>query len=446
MKQRKLKYIFLFLMILFSKIGFSQIENLIIETYYVADANDATDTTGGGVEVGTKTYRIFVDLKPNCKLKKVFGNEFHPLVFKSTENFFNNKVDGQTLAKNFNRLLLKENTVALDTWITIGQITTRDTLFGVQKIYDTNGSFIGGNNNDGGSSQIVAGLLINNTEQIGVPLTTSDGIDYKVSDSTSWFVYGKINEVTALDSTIFGYALPPAKEFISTNSGWISSRGSSGVDAQKNEVLIAQLSTKGELTLKLNVEVEIPDGDNFRTVTYVAKGDTLLEGEEISPFLSYPFVCGCRDADYLEYKNIYACDNLDSCKTKIVLGCMDTSACNYNSKANYNLSSLCCYPGYCNDRNLSVVCPQFEDDANKFYLFPNPSSQNINFNMWLTRQEELKYSILNLYGVEVQAETSMGVAFGDIYKEIDLLNLQSGVYLFRLNRNGNYYKKVFIKR
>ena len=48
--------------------------------------------------------------------------------------------------------------------------------------------------------------------------------------------------------------------------------------------------------------------------------------------------------------------------------------------------------------------------------------------------------------VEVQAETSMGVAFGDFYKEIDLLNLQSGVYLFRLNRNGNYYKKVFIKR
>jgi hypothetical protein len=218
------------------------------------------------------------------------------------------------------------------------------------------------------------------------------------------------------------------------------------VDAQKNEVLIAQLSTKGELTLKLNLEVEVPDGDNFRTVTYVANGDTLLEGEEISPFLSYPFVCGCRDADYLEYKNIYACDNLDSCKTKIVLGCMDTSACNYNSKANYNLSSLCCYPGFCNDRNLSSVCPQFEDDANKFYLFPNPTSQNINFNMWLTKQEELKYSILNLYGVEVQAETSMGAAFGDFYKEIDLLNLQAGVYLFKLNRNGNFYKKVFIKR
>jgi hypothetical protein len=66
--------------------------------------------------------------------------------------------------------------------------------------------------------------------------------------------------------------------------------------------------------------------------------------------------------------------------------------------------------------------------------------------MWLTKQEELKYSILNLYGVEVQAETSMGAAFGDFYKEIDLLNLQAGVYLFKLNRNGNFYKKVFIKR
>ena len=125
---------------------------------------------------------------------------------------------------------------------------------------------------------------------------------------------------------------------------------------------------------------------------------------------------------------------------------MDTSACNYNSNANYNLSSLCCYPGFCNDRNLSVVCPQFEDATNKFYLFPNPTYENINFNMWLKTQEELKYSILNLFGVEVQSEISMGNASGDFTTELDLINLEAGVYLFKLNKNGNFYKKIFIKR
>jgi hypothetical protein len=34
------------------------IKNVIVETYYVSDANDATDTTGGILEPGSKTYSI----------------------------------------------------------------------------------------------------------------------------------------------------------------------------------------------------------------------------------------------------------------------------------------------------------------------------------------------------------------------------------------------------
>ena len=31
------------------------LENVIVETYYISDANDATDTIGGGVVVGSRT-------------------------------------------------------------------------------------------------------------------------------------------------------------------------------------------------------------------------------------------------------------------------------------------------------------------------------------------------------------------------------------------------------
>jgi hypothetical protein len=423
----------------------AQIENVIVEKYYISDANDATDTLGGGLETGNTTYRIFIDLKEGSRLKKIYGDQYHTFKIKSTENFFNNKIDGQTFAKDFNKNRLKENTVALDSWLTIGQITTIQTSFGVLKVDDTNGSFIGGINNDGGSEQIPNGLLLNNNSDIGVPLTTSDGIGTKTSDSASWGSNGIFDEVTNEDSTIFG-SLKVGKEFVSNNFVVQSSTGSNGVDPTKNHVLIAQLTTKGELSFELNLEIEINENGQEKTIKYVANSDTLFEGEEISPYLTYPFICGCRDANYVEYSNIYGCDNVDSCKTKIVLGCMDVNACNYNPAANYSVKTMCCYPGFCNDRDLEVVCPQFNSNADKFYLFPNPANQKINFNVWTNEQIELKYSILSLFGEEVQAESSFGSVSGDFTKEIDLSNLTNGVYLFRLNSNGNFFKKVFVKQ
>lgn len=437
------KLIFVFFILIY-QISFAQIENVIVETYYISDGNDATDTLGGGIDIGTKTYRIFIDLKQGCKIKKVYGDQFHPIRISSTENFFNNKIDGQTFAKDFNKNRLKENTVALDTWLTIGQITTVQTFFGVPKNDDLNGSFIGGINNDGGSAMLSNGLLNNSNAEIGIPLTNSDGIDSKVSDSTSWGSYGILDPSTNVDSSIFG-SIKFGKEFISTNAGWQSSKGSFGVNSEKNHVLIAQLTTKGELSFELNLEVEEPNGIDTRIVKYVANKDTLIGNEQISPFLKYPFVCGCRDANFLEYKDIYACDFADSCKTKIIFGCTDTNACNYNSMANFNIKDLCCYPGLCGDRDLSMVCPEVYSEFRKFYLFPNPTDGKLNINLWLTQSQELKYSIVNFFGEEVQKEISLGNVMGDFTKEIDLSNLTSGIYFFKIEMEGQFYKKIFLK-
>ncbi|MEY4593948.1 MAG: hypothetical protein RIQ47_358, partial [Bacteroidota bacterium] len=40
----------------------AQVENVIVERYYVSDASDATDTIGGGLAAGSVTYRIYIDL------------------------------------------------------------------------------------------------------------------------------------------------------------------------------------------------------------------------------------------------------------------------------------------------------------------------------------------------------------------------------------------------
>jgi hypothetical protein len=440
-------HLFIFLFFLFgSKPIFAQIENVIVETYYIADTNDATDTTGGGIETGTKTYRIFVDLKPGSKIRKIYGDTYHTLRFESTQVFFNNKVDGLTFAKDFNKNRFKENTVALDTWLSIGQVSQQGTktYFGVPKIADRDGSFIGGFNSDGGSAAIAQGLLVNADSELGIPVTTSDGIDTMIAGANNWAHYGFQDFATQSDSTIFG-SLVAGNLFQSNDAGLINSSGISGVIRDTNQVLIAQLTTKGELSFEINLEIEQLDGVFTKIVKYVAKNDTLLEGESLSPFLSYPFLCGCLDANYLEYKNIYACNIQDSCKTFAILGCMDTSACNFDPKANYNVNAMCCYPGYCNDRDLTIVCPAIGDDNFRLSLFPNPSNEILNFTFWLKNEHAISYGIEDLFGNEIRAEIGLGSDVGNVFRSIDISKLENGLYLLKLNINGLIFRKPFLK-
>jgi hypothetical protein len=438
MKSNFCKYILVLIVLLVHKICIAQVENVIVETYYVTDANDEADTIGGGIEIGTTTYRVYIDLKEGSRLKKIYGDQYHPIVFKSTKKFFNNKVDGQSFGYLFNKNRLDENTVALDTWLTLGQISNSNLkLNGILKSDDRDGQLIAGSNND-------EGLLINNNSQIGIPLTQADGIDTINYAPSGMYNYGILNALNSSDSTIFG-SLIDTNQFVSYDAG-IQNSGTIGIIRNKNQILIGQFSTKGEFSFEINVEVEEPDGINTKIVKYVARKDTLFEDEKLSPFLRYPFLCGCTNANFIEYDDIYACEFIDSCKTPIILGCMDTSACNYDPKANFNVQSLCCYPGYCNDRNLEIVCPEITSDFLKFFLFPNPAKDNIILNLWLLEPSEVSVSIENIFGVVAISDKNLGQLIGNTNQTIDISSLESGVYYFRI-RTGSYdQRKVFIKK
>ena len=69
MKITQLSLVFC-LTLLFHLNGNAQLQKVIVEKYYISDANDASDTLGGGINTGTTTYRIFVDLAPGSILKK----------------------------------------------------------------------------------------------------------------------------------------------------------------------------------------------------------------------------------------------------------------------------------------------------------------------------------------------------------------------------------------
>ncbi len=266
------------------------LEDIIVERYYVSDANDATDEDGGSLPEGSVTYRIFVDMLPGYNFQAVYGNDNHTLRIATTTEFFNNEDRGEQTGESIGDNRVDENTVAVDSWISVGGAT--DEHLGVLKSEDPDGSIVGGANNDGGSEGIAEGLLANEDPSAGIPLTTADGL-----------VEGAPVEVTAVgDLDLSMFADENDGTALVTNGGsWAALGGAQGA-TESNMVLIAQITTDGELSFELNVQIGTPDGGVER---YVASNP--IDEEILFPALTFP-----RTA---------------------VVGCTDDAACNFNPEA-----------------------------------------------------------------------------------------------------------------
>ncbi|MFM2285836.1 MAG: hypothetical protein RLZZ543_1333, partial [Bacteroidota bacterium] len=319
----------------------AQLEGLFVETYYVADSADAQgDLSGSNLQPGEITYRVYLDLAPGSKVVEVFGDTGHPFSISSTRRFFNHQ---QALVLSYAMPISdsREDTKALDTYMTIGKVAEPGDRFGVPKSLDTDGNFIAGDRN-------FSGLLRNEDVNVGIPLTSSDGFmtdaSQNINNEQDFIVDGIVgNDVTlgVVDTSIFSfYAIDST--FYSDGFRFICIPGIAGVNADSNHVLIAQLTTMGDISMKLNAVIRTADGQDLR---YVSTDTITASNMFYLADLNYPPACGCTDPNYFEYSPEYACFIDGSCITPLVLGCTDTMACNYDSAANFNLQYLCCYPG-----------------------------------------------------------------------------------------------------
>jgi len=416
-----------------------------VETYYISNTDDATDTLGGHLEEGSTTYRIYIDLLPDSKILSVYGDANHPLVFTSTSPFFNHKEEGITFAKDLSRNRFEIGTVPLDSYITLGQCSksfAQGAYFGIPKEKDTDGSVIGGPNNDGGSESIASGLLINANPQMGLPLTMADGLALMSQLPGAWTDIGFIDISSGMDTTVFGATTP--KYNFNRRNVILKNSGITGVNPQENEILIAQLTTKGDITFEINVEVEINVGGTLKTVRYVAQNESLSENEIFVPLLNYPYSCGCKDPAYLEANPSFACEDNSQCLTPIILGCMDSLACNYNPNANYNLQDICCYVGYCRDLDISLVCPDLKprkgNDATHASVYPNPASSDLNVSLDFVEYNDIHYIIVDLFGNQIRK----GVTSGQD-KYINIAELSEGCYALRLETVKGVFVVPFVK-
>ncbi|MCB0397359.1 MAG: T9SS type A sorting domain-containing protein [Flavobacteriales bacterium] len=447
MSMKKCLFLGMMLSLGFSTWCFGQLENIIVEIYYISDQYDATDTTCGHLEEGSVTYRIYADLVKGSKVTKIYGDKNHRLKIASTEPFFNHKTEGVSFGKDLSKSRLKEDVVALDTWLTLSMPSKSHV--GVQKINDADGSIIGGTNNDGGSAGISGGLLVNTDTDAGIPLTTADGLLTPHFTPSNWIDKGIVEFGTGNDSTIFG-SLVSDTVFVSYDA-FLGNSGAYG-PTDENRVLLAQLTTKGDLSFELNLVVSDSTG---KTYTYVARDSILLPDELLRSYLKYPLPCGCTDPNYLEFDKGFGCEKAGACKTPIVIGCMDPAACNYNSSANFPLDAssqvaLCCYPGSCNDRDISVVCPNLSIGDPKedlmFALFPNPAGPKVEIRTYTILHGNITCIVYDMFGRSVMEKQVSSNGQNSNTISVDVSLLSSGSYILRLLTDEYTGTQWFIKK
>lgn len=235
------------------------LECVVVEIYYISDANDAAANQDGGVlPVGSVTYRIYADMLPGYRFQAVYGVDTpgaeHECRIETTTLFFNNEDRGAT-TPNFTKAQAADNTVMLDSWLSVGAACKFN--YGILKSMDDGVATVVNN--------YIPQVLQNNNPLAGIPLTVQDGIIAGNGTPEPVTFVGITSEVLVFDNQNDGTNGPV---FSTMNGSWAALNGALGPDPVDNKVLIAQITTDGILSFELNIQIGTPNGG---VENYVAK-------------------------------------------------------------------------------------------------------------------------------------------------------------------------------
>ena len=256
-----MKRLFLFCFVLIGSIVCAQpgLQGIYIEPYYVTSSDDQKSTNAGGVlEDGSVTYRIFVDLEPGYRFQAAYGSPEHPLEISSSSYFYNHNHSGNTHPNVIPERDLARNVTLLDSWVTAGAAT--ENHLGIPRKFD----FLA---QDGylrfqsGYLENTAKLTEEDTGPLTVPLSQCDGL------ARAEFI--PATTIYNMDSVGWAFSsVTRAKRLYVDNGAWACmGKGSVGADSTSgNHVLIAQITTSGELKYKLNIMIGTPEGKSIQYV------------------------------------------------------------------------------------------------------------------------------------------------------------------------------------
>jgi len=427
--------------------GAQGLEDVIVEKYYVANASDAADPDAGDLAVGTVTYRIYIDMAPDYKLETVFGSENNPLSIETTTEFFNNEDRGGLTGNDLGTTFLDDGTVLLDSYVSMG--AGGDNRWAVLKSEDPNGAI---NNSDG--------KLRNLSNVAGIPLRVADGLVPGSPPEVTFVPGGSI--VSQLDDENDGPSV------IITDGAWAVLGGTSGPDVE-NRVLVAQISTTGDLSFELNVRLGAPDGSSETYVAANASGDDILFDA-----LSYPDVPPCSTP----YPKV---DGLDSrivsnnalltwnpvlgsigCQVQfqfangtqiatVTIGADEASqliigpanllpATDYRWRVRCGCSQNPLIVGALSDFNFFTT-----PGGAVVETFPNPTVGISNVTFAVPAETEATLEVYDMSGRKVaQVFSGMAEPTAEYRFEFDGSSLPNGVYIYRLNTNEEVITEKFM--
>ena len=244
---------------------------------YCIELRNIADHTTGDL-AGMTTYQVYLHTEdPADFVTAVYGNIDEPLNVSTSTNFYQHILGGVT-PENVNPLLLPNfPELAFDSWVTVGLDGPADATAG-----------------ESGAS------VVNSPNQNwALPFEPGGGLpgsDIVMDDEVGgvWYILnGDANGLPAADGT----------------------------------VLLAQLTTDGDVGGTVNVQL-FPAGDNSNYITLTLPLDGNCGGGGVNPACDYP-----ADGENCDGTCINDADEDGICDENEVDGCTDEAACNYDAAA-----------------------------------------------------------------------------------------------------------------
>lgn len=231
---------------------FEGLEGIYIEHYYESNsADNSANALSGVLEKGSKTFRIFLDLAPGYRFQAAYGTEKHPLMFLSDQPFYNHASIGNTYPNVIPERSLFKNITLLDSWFTAG--AAGETYLGVPKYLDLDDNLF--------HQKFENGFLKNKSKWMDYSLQERDGMHYS-KDLPIVTLYH-------MDSTSKNLMMVTRSNRLQIDNGaWAClGKGAIGLDSLgNNHLLIAQLTTAGNVDFHLNIMIGTPQGKSIKYV------------------------------------------------------------------------------------------------------------------------------------------------------------------------------------
>lgn len=266
---------------------------------------DTVQVHVGGALDGMVTYRLYATTEHEEDfVSSVFGNDIDTLMMNSTTTWHQDEL-GALLPQNINiGILALFPDVAFDSWVTIG-------------------------------ADAPMGAGENAVNTVGAP------------GDASWTAAFEAGENVVLDDAVGG-------------AWFILNGGANGIAGEDLRVLVAQLTTDGDISGQLNVQI-FEQGSNENTSIH----SYTFEGSEWTNPESNVNLCGCTDDNALNFDPSAVYED-ESCAYP-TFGCTDASACNFDADSDlddgscdYAASELDCDGNCLLDSDGDGVCDAFE--------------------------------------------------------------------------------------